>query len=100
MADIATTVQFIREVFGPVTENPVYISSLPNAEARGREPGERHVITRDTAVIERFVNKWDRKDRGLYFCVATLNLPSVAAGRSPRCKTNVAELALLMPTST
>src|SRR4051794_13940470 len=97
MTDIATAVEFLREVFGPVTENPVYVSSLPNAEARGHEPGERHVITRDTAEIERFVQKWDRKDRGVYFCVSTLrrNLPSVEPGRSPRIKANVAELALL-----
>src|SRR3954452_24979085 len=97
MPDTATTVQFIREVFGPLTENPVFISSLPNADARVREPGERHVITRDTAVIADFINKWDRKNRGLFFCVSTLRPSSapVTAGRSSRSKANIAELALL-----
>src|SRR5829696_2300691 len=97
MADTATAVQFIREIFGPVTECPVFICSLPNADARGREPGEKYIITRDTAVIERFVTTWDRKDRGLYFCVSTLQAGSTShmAGGSPRCKANIAELALL-----
>src|SRR4051812_5060671 len=97
MTDTPTAVEFLRKVFGPVTEDSVFVSSLPNAEARGREPGERHVTTRDTAVIKGFVEKWDRKDRGLYFCVSTLRPSSapVAAGCSLRSKANVAELALL-----
>ena len=96
MTDTAAAVEFIRRVFGPTTTAPVFISSLPNAEARGRQPGERHVLSRDTAVIERFVQKWNREDRGVFFCVSTLKPSSGAQnGRSPRCKANVSEIALL-----
>lgn len=88
---------FIKNVFGPVTENPVYVSSLPNSDARDREPGEKHVMTRDLCTIELFASKWDRKDRGLFFCVATLapDARPERPGGSPRSKANVSEISLL-----
>ena len=66
-ANVAST--FLADMFGPSTAASVYISSLPNTDARDREPGERHVATREPDHIEAFLKKWDRKDRGLYFAV-------------------------------
>jgi len=78
---------FLADVFGCSTAEPVYISSLPNDDARGREPGERHVVTREMANIEAFTRKWDRKDRALYFCTATIKI-----GSTRRSKETIAEL--------
>lgn len=91
------SVDFIRQVFGPGTTEQVYICSLPNDDARDREPGEKRVLTRDLATIERFAAKWDRVDRGMYFCVGTIREGSQPeeAGGSPRNKANVAEVPFL-----
>jgi hypothetical protein len=79
--------RFIADVFASSTDNPVYLCSLKNMDAPDNEPGERHVATRKIADIEAFVHKWDRKHRGLYFCVSTL-----ANGATKRSKTTAAEL--------
>jgi hypothetical protein len=63
---------FIADVFGPSTTEPVFLSSLPNADARDRQPPERRLATRDRSLIERFMADMDREDRGAYFCVSTL----------------------------
>ncbi|MGB6766749.1 MAG: DNA-primase RepB domain-containing protein, partial [Methyloceanibacter sp.] len=84
-ANIAST--FLADMFGASTAAPVYISSLPNADAKEREPGERHVATREPDHVEAFLQKWDRKDRALYFAVAT-----VKPGSATRSKGTLAEL--------
>jgi hypothetical protein len=84
-ANIAST--FLADVFGPSTAAPVFICSLPNSEAREREPGERHVRTRAPDEIEAFLRKWDRKHRAVYFAVATIK-----AGSTTRSKATLAEL--------
>jgi hypothetical protein len=84
-ANVAST--FLADMFGASTATPVFICSLPNADAREREPGERHVATREPDDIEAFRKKWDRKDRGLYFAVAT-----VKPGSTTRSKAMLAEL--------
>ena len=81
---------FLADMFGASTAAPVYISSLPNADAKEREPGERHVATREREHIEAFLAKRDRKDRALYFAVAT-----VRPGSTTRSKTTLAELNCL-----
>ena len=78
---------FLASVFGGSTVNPVYISSLPNQDAREREPGERHLVTREFKLIEAFVRKWDRTDRALYFCTATIQ-----PGVGKRSKETLSEL--------
>ena len=78
---------FLADMFGASTAAPVYISSLPNADAREREVGERHVATRRPEDIEAFLRKWDRPDRAAYFCTAT-----VQAGAMTRSKATLAEL--------
>jgi hypothetical protein len=79
--------KFLADVFGPSTAAPVFICSLPNADAHEREPGERHVATREPDHVEAFLEKWDRKDRALYFAVAT-----VKPGSTTRSKATLAEL--------
>jgi hypothetical protein len=79
--------KFIVDVFASSTGNPVYLCSLKNKDAPSDEPGERHVATRNITAIDAFIHKWDRKHRGLYFCVSTL-----ANGATKRAKTTTAEL--------
>lgn len=87
-AEIAA--DFIARLFGPVSEQRVYLASLPNKEDGKGEPGERHVITRELPDIERFMRKWDRPKRALYFCVGT-----VQRDARRRAKDTIAEIILL-----
>jgi P4 family phage/plasmid primase-like protien len=94
MADTQAAVEFVTSVFGPGTAAPVFVTSLPNGDAKDREPGEKYVMTRDTALIEKHVAKWDRPDRAIYFCVGTIKADAQPdrPGGSPRNKANVAEI--------
>jgi phage/plasmid-associated DNA primase len=74
---------FIRSTFGAGTDKPVWIQSLGNDRDGSEQP--KHIATRDTAQIERFVQKWDRKGRGMYFCVSTID-------GGTRSKDNAAEM--------
>jgi hypothetical protein len=74
---------FIKTVFGPTTEAPVWIMSLGND--RDGDEAPRHIATRDMAVIDSFITKWDRAERGLFFCVSTID-------GAKRNKDNVAEI--------
>jgi P4 family phage/plasmid primase-like protien len=78
---------FLADMFGASTIAPVFICSLPNADAPSGEPGERHVVTRERAIVEAFYLKWDRKHRALYYCTAT-----VQPGAATRSKATLAEL--------
>lgn len=80
----SVTTEFIKHVFGHGSEAPVYVCSLANDDAPASEPSERHVATREMSDILRFIAKWDRKHRGLFFCVSTIN-------NGKRNKENVAE---------
>lgn len=82
-ADAAQSQDFIKAVFGPVTEKPVWIQSLGNDRDGGELP--RQLATRDTSQIEGFIKKWDQIGRGAFFCVATINGPK-------RNKETVAEM--------
>lgn len=42
-ANVASS--FLASMFGASTANPVFICSLPNSDAKDREPGERKVTT-------------------------------------------------------
>jgi hypothetical protein len=74
---------FIKAVFGPVTESPVWIQSLGN-ERDGPEKS-RHIATRDMTDIADFVTKLDHAGRGMYFCVSTID-------GAKRTKPNAAEI--------
>lgn len=83
MSEAAT--DFIKALFAAGTELPVYICSLANERDDPHEPGERHVATRDLADISKFIAKWDRPRRGLFFAVGTL------APGTRRLKDNIRE---------
>lgn len=97
MSQAEQAIAFVTGVFGPGTIAPVFVTSLPNSDAKDREPGEKYVLTRDTSAIERHVAKWDRKDRATYYCVSTIKPDAVPdkPGGSPRNKANVAESTFL-----
>jgi P4 family phage/plasmid primase-like protien len=80
-------IEFIKTVFGPTTEAPVFVCSLGNERDGPHAP--RQVATRDMADITKFIAKWDQRDRGMFFCVGT-----VQAGKK-REKANIAEIALV-----
>ena len=67
----AAAIDFVRLLFRD-TEHPVYFSSLANDRDEPGQPGERNVCTRDPDNVARFVEKWDRRGRGLFYCVATI----------------------------
>jgi RepB DNA-primase from phage plasmid len=73
---------FIKAVFGPVTESPVWIQSLGNP---GSDARPESIATRDPAKVASFVTKWDRDGRGMYFCVSTID-------GAKRIKGNAAEI--------
>jgi phage/plasmid-associated DNA primase len=80
-------VTFIKAMFGN-TESPVHICSLGNE--RDGAHGMRKLDTRDPEDLEKFINKWDGLERGLFYCVGTLK-----SGATARNKLNVAEIAFL-----
>jgi hypothetical protein len=84
-ADNTRSQDFIKNVFGPVTEAPVWITSLGNDRDAGHKP--QFVATRDMAEIASFTTQWDRAERGLFFCVATMRKNAME-----RNKDNVAEM--------
>jgi P4 family phage/plasmid primase-like protien len=87
-AEIA--IGFIGHLFTHVSEQPIYFSSLPNDKNQAGQPPERHVMTRETAVVTQFMRRWDRAARALYFCVATLQPDA-----KRRAKETIAEIVLL-----
>jgi P4 family phage/plasmid primase-like protien len=99
MTELSPAVDFITKVYGPGTVDPVFITSLPNEDAKSFEPGEKSVMTRDLEVVARHITKWDRPSRAVYFCVGTLKpdaRPDAARpGSSPRNKENVSESTFL-----
>lgn len=66
---------------------PVHVCSLGNERDGPHAP--RFVSTRDLSDVTKFLAKWDKPERGLFFCVGTLN-PG-----TKREKANVAEIAFL-----
>jgi P4 family phage/plasmid primase-like protien len=80
--------EFLRKVFGPSTEHPIYLCSLLNTDARDSHSGqERSVTTRDMRDVTGFALKWDRPARAVYYGVNTIK-PTARR----RCKENVAEI--------
>ena len=81
---------FLRKVFGPSTEHPIYICSLLNGDARDSETvNERFVTTRDPHDVELFMRKWDRAKRAVYWAVNTVK-PNARRRRHSRHVRNLA----------
>lgn len=89
-ANLEVATEFLTRVFGPVSEHPVYLSSLRNSHEDADEPTERHVATRNPTELARFIEKYDRARRGLFFCVSTLR-PDAPR----RAKDAISEITLL-----
>ena len=64
-------VRFLKTIFEATTEQ-VYFCSFPNdAKDRNqsRPPAHCHA---DASVLTRFLRKWDKPGRGLFFCIGTV----------------------------
>ena len=81
----SAAVLFIKALFGTTTEHPVFLCTLPNTQGDPNEPSPRQILTRDGDKAAAFAKRWDRRGRGLFFCVGT-----VAKGQ-PRNKTTILE---------
>lgn len=90
------TIEFLSGIFGPSTEQPIFLCSLPNERDASDQVGERRIMSRDPADVASFVARWDKPGRGLFFCVATLveNAQPERPKGSMRHKRSVAEIAL------
>ena len=96
-ADAEAAVAFLKGVFGPATDDPIFLCSLPNERGDPGQAGERRIATRSPEDIGAFTTRWDRAGRGLFFCVATLKEGAKPEkdGGSIRSKSNVSEMTLL-----
>lgn len=96
-ASLALPSAFLASLFGAYTDTPIFLCSLPNADARDRESNPRELLTRSPEDVDRFVAKYDRKDRGAYFSVGTLRVDAQPdkPGGSRRLKGNVAQIVCL-----
>jgi len=83
-----SAVDFLKTFFEHTT-GPVYICSFPNERDDPHQAAERHVITRLPSHITSFAEKWDKPERGLFFCLGT-----VKAG-TKRNKENIVETIAL-----
>ena len=82
------SLEFLKALFGN-TEQPIFLQTLPNDPDDPDEgANRRQLMSRDIAAIERFVLKHDRKRRGMFVCVATINGPT-------RNKDNCCELVCI-----
>jgi hypothetical protein len=80
--------EFLAQVFGPTTTaGAVFVCSLLNDGAGG----ERFVTTRDQGEITAFARAWDQPERGLYYCVST-----VQPNARRRAKDTLAEIAAFL----
>lgn len=79
---------FLTKTLLKDTTGSAYICSLPNAKD-GDSIGERNVLTRELNRIEEFSQRWDKKGRGLFFCVSTMQ------PKKARNKINAVEAVML-----
>jgi hypothetical protein len=81
--------KFLAAFFNRTTA-PVFVTSLANDRAESRRLPPQQIVTRNRAAIDKFAAKWDRPERALYFCVATLR-----RGITRRAKANLGEIVCL-----
>lgn len=65
------TIDFLKALFAHTTE-PIYVCSFANERDDPKQASERHVISRKPVEITAFMKKWDKPERGMFFCVGTL----------------------------
>jgi P4 family phage/plasmid primase-like protien len=64
---MATTIDFLKALLANTT-GPAYICSFTNERMEG---AERHIIGRNFAQVQGFMEKWDIAGRGMFVCVST-----------------------------
>jgi hypothetical protein len=88
-----TTIDVITEFLAAIfegTQEPKFFQTLANDAGDADEaPNKKSILTDQVASIARFVARYDRNRRGLFFCVAT-----IAKGSSTRNKDNCAEITV------
>jgi P4 family phage/plasmid primase-like protien len=67
MTTTTTTIDFLKALLANTT-GPAYICSFTNERLEG---GERHIIGRNFAHVQGFMEKWDINGRGTFVCVST-----------------------------
>lgn len=67
-----STIDFVKTLFAHTTE-AVYVCSFPNERYDESQPGERHLLTREGGQIMGFLKKWDRRGRGTFVCMSTID---------------------------
>ncbi|MCK1324224.1 hypothetical protein IVB16_17175 [Bradyrhizobium sp. 183] len=60
-------IEFLKALFAN-TSGPAYICSFTNERMEG---AERHIIGRNFAQVQGFMEKWDINGRGMFVCVST-----------------------------
>jgi hypothetical protein len=80
--------KFIADLFGATTEHDVHICRYPNDNSD--DLPFRKLNTRDTAAIERFVEKYDEPGGALYSACGTIK-----PGASGRTKQDISEIGFL-----
>ena len=80
---------FITDFFLPRVAGSIFIATLPNDRDATASIPERHLLTRDPERIARFVSKWDKPERGLFYSVSTI------ADGKPRRKQHAREMAFV-----
>jgi hypothetical protein len=61
------TIDFLKALLANTT-GPAYICSFTNERMEG---AERHIIGRNFAQVQGFMEKWDKPGRGMFVCVST-----------------------------
>jgi P4 family phage/plasmid primase-like protien len=95
MSDAQIAANFLQKLFGsPYSGGGIYVCSLPNEDAREREPGLKEIVTRKPDEIKGHLARWDRADRAYYFCISTIRpgAEPPPGAKSVRCKANVFEV--------
>jgi len=81
--------EFLAAIFEG-TQEPKFFQTLANDAGDADEaPNKKPILTDQVASIARFVAKYDRNRRGLFFCVST-----IAKGSSTRNKDNCREITV------
>ena len=75
--------RFLKTIFEATTEQ-VYFCSFPNDAKDRNQASPRHIVTRMPGAVTRFLAKWDKPGRGLFFCVGTVT-------GAKRSKANIVE---------
>ena len=69
--NVHPAVDYLKRLFGPSTQEPVFLCSLPNDKSSD-DAGVRTRHTRDPGEVSAFATRWDRPGRGVFYGGATI----------------------------